>query len=174
MVETNLRKFGVEFPLQSEVLKQKSRESCLEKYGVNNVMSVPEIRKKTQHRYVYNSIAFDSAPEIAFYIYLTDKEIPFEYQPNVKFEYTVNNKTHFYMPDFKVDYQFVELKGDQFFKDGKMQNPYDHTQDLLYEAKHQCMIKNNVKILRPVDYQKYVDYITAKYGKTYLKQFKTK
>ena len=77
------------------------------------------------------------------------------------------------MPDFKVDGQFIELKGDQFFKDGKMQNPYDHSQDLLYEAKHQCMIKNNVKILRPVDYQKYVDYITAKYGKTYLKQFKT-
>ena len=41
------------------------------------------------------------------------------------------------MPDFLVDGHYVEIKGDHFFKkDGTMQNPYDHRQDGLYEAKH--------------------------------------
>ena len=172
IVKTNLTTYGhaVAFGFGTE----EHKDVLKRKYGVEHVSQVPEIRKKTQHRYVYNSIAFDSAPEIAFYIYLTENNIPFEYQPDVKFEYSFENKLHFYMPDFKVDGQFVELKGDQFFdKNSCMVNPFDHSQDLLYEAKHQCMIKNNVKILRPIDYQKYLDYINDKYGKTYLKQFKT-
>lgn len=39
-----------------------------------------------------------------------------------------------------------------------MQNPYNHKLDGLYEAKHQCMLSNNVKILRSKDYQQYIDY----------------
>ena len=59
-----------------------------------------------------------------------------------------DGKTHFYLPDFLVDGQLVELKGDQFLKDdGTWKNPYDHGQDALYEAKHQCLVKNNVVIL---------------------------
>lgn len=52
----------------------------------------------------------------------------------------------------QIDDILVEVKGDQFFKeDGTMQNPYDHTQDDLYEAKHQCMIDNNVYIFTSND-----------------------
>ena len=32
-----------------------------------------------------------------------------------------------------------------------MINPYDRSQDNIYEAKHQCMIKNNVKIFKEKD-----------------------
>ena len=49
------------------------------------------------------------------------------------------------MPDFKVDNKYIELKGDQFLKsDGTWQCPFDHSLDAIYEAKHQCLIKNNV------------------------------
>ena len=41
------------------------------------------------------------------------------------------------LPDFKLNDKFVEPKGAHFFKeDGTMQNPFDHTQDAHYEAKH--------------------------------------
>ena len=49
-----------------------------------------------------------------------------------------------------------------------MQNPYDHSQDAKYEAKHQCMITNKVKILKSADYEKYLKYVDEKYGKDFL------
>ena len=77
------------------------------------------------------------------------------------------------MPDFIVEGTIIEIKGDHFFKeDGTMQNPFDHSLDGLYEAKHQCMIANNVKILKSNEYQKIECYIENIYGKNYLKQFK--
>ena len=77
------------------------------------------------------------------------------------------------MPDFLVDGHYVEIKGDHFFKkDGTMQNPYDHRQDGLYEAKHQCMLQNSVKIMRVSEMKDIVDYVSCKYGKSYLKQFR--
>ena len=42
-----------------------------------------------------------------------------------------------------------------------------------YEAKHQCMLINNVKILRSAEYSKFLDYVSNKYGKDYLSQFRS-
>jgi len=42
-------------------------------------MKNSEIRKKTSHIYLYNGIFFDSSPELAFYIYLEDNQVNFEY-----------------------------------------------------------------------------------------------
>lgn len=39
-----------------------------------------------------------------------------------------------------------------------MDYQFDHTLDGLYEAKHQCGIKNNVKFLRHADIEKYIKY----------------
>ena len=95
-------------------------------------------------------MVFDSVPEIAFYIWLNDSGIPFEYQPSDNFEFEFECRTHYYNPDFKIieTGMFIELKGLSFFEnrdpDGKMVNPYDRSKDGLYEAKHQCMIRNNV------------------------------
>ena len=82
-----------------------------------------------------------------------------------------------YFPDFKIGDKCFEIKGDHFFKeDGTMQNPYDHSQDLLYEAKHQCMLKNHVIIILTSSafIKRIRQYINNKYGKKYLKQFKCK
>ena len=166
--------------------RSKAEESCLKKYGVKCTSQVPAIRSKQQHRYVYNGIAFDSMPEIAFYIWLNDVKdilnIDFAYSPNISFKYVHDGKTHLYFPDFKVEDQLFELKGDQFFtEDGKMTCPYrDATWSdaeyaetcALYEAKHQCMLRNNVHILRSGTYKFFIDYVHQAYGQSYLKQFK--
>ena len=66
-----------------------------------------------------------------------------------------------------------ELKGDQFFDDnGIMQNPFDHSMNKIFEAKQQCMIKNDVVILRSSDYYMFELYVKQTYGNEYLKKFK--
>ena len=146
------------------------RATSLERYGVDNPMKIPEIRKKSQHKYLFDGVNFDSMPEIAYYIYLKDHNIDFEYQPNKSFKYEENKKIRTYQPDFLVEGTYIEIKGKQFFDEsGKMINPYNEDQNDRYEAKHQCMIENHVKII--TDYKKFIDYTVEKYGKDYLKQF---
>jgi len=108
-----------------------------------------------------------------FHIWLKDNNICFVYQPNEGIQYEYNGKTHMYMPDFKVNEQLVEIKGSHLVKeDGTWQCPYDHKMDGQAEAKHQCALKNNVRIMYEDEYQKFIKYVEDKYGRTYLKQFK--
>lgn len=53
-----------------------------------------------------------------------------------------------------------------------MINPYDRTEDAKYEAKHQCMIENNVKII--TDCSVYIEYVKNNYGKDYLEKYRKK
>lgn len=171
--QTSRKIYGYDNPAQSKEVKTKSRATMQQNYGVNAPAQCPEIRRKQQLRCEYNGMNFDSIYEIAYYIWLTDHKIKFTYEPNVKFKYVHNDKDHWYMPDFFVDSQYIEIKGDHFFKeDGTMKNPYDHSQDALYEAKHQCMIANNVKIIRVSEMKDILDYVCKTYGKSYLKQFR--
>lgn len=156
--------------MQNTTWRDNFINACMNKYGVENPMQVSEIRKRAQHKYTYNELNFDSAAELAYFIWLIDNDAHFEYQPEISFAYTYNGKTHMYHPDFMVENAFVEIKGAHFFEDGKMINPYDRTQDGLYEAKHQCMIDNSVKII--TDYDEYIRYVNDKYTKNYLSAFK--
>lgn len=51
-----------------------------------------------------------------------------------------------------------------------MCNPYsnDEKMNTLYELKHQCMVKNNVKILSNNECKKFIDYVNKTYGRTLL------
>lgn len=154
--------------------KVQFEQTMLSRYGVKYAQQCPQIRKKSGFRYSYNGIKFDSAPELAYYIWLTDNGIQFEYQPAIYISYQLNGKTHIYIPDFKLGETLVEIKGDQYVDKitGRWICPYDNSRNELYEAKHQCCLANNVQILYSADYRKYLDYIDQKYGKNYLKQFK--
>lgn len=158
-------KYGDENYCNSEKAKQTNR--C--KRNVDWPMQDHGIRKKSATKYTYDSHSFDSKAELCYYIWLKDNDVSFEYQPNITFQYEFDKKKHFYHPDFIVENTIIELKGNQFFKeDGTMQNPYDHSQDALYEAKHQCMLCNNVKIFKYDDYSKFISYVTCKYGKKFI------
>jgi len=171
--DKNLSEHGVEYSWQREDVKEHIRETNRDLYGVDYPAQNPEIRKKWQKRYTFDGITFDSAPELAFYIWLRDHNIAFEYQPTTSFSYEFDGKIYMYEPDFKVGEKYYELKGDHFFDEsGKMINPYDRTQDTKYEAKHQCMMDNEVTILRSADYNRYVKYVEMVYGENYLKNFK--
>lgn len=43
---TMLKKYGVEYPLQSKEVRNKIKETCLNKYGSNSILGNKEFRKK--------------------------------------------------------------------------------------------------------------------------------
>lgn len=173
--QTCLQKYGVEYSFQSENNKQKSIQTLRKKYNDDTIINsgqIPEVFSKQRRKYHYNGILFHSRPEIIFYIYCKDHNINCEYNTTFFIEYTYNNKKHRYYPDFIVNGKFVEIKGDHFFnKDGTMKNPWDKNDNLI-KAKYNCMIKNNIKIVKISEMTKYNMYVKKTYGNHYLEQFK--
>lgn len=109
---------------------------------------------------------FDSTWEVKVYEFCMDNGIPVEYSPSISYNYEYGGKTWTYHPDFKINGRIYEVKGDNFFRindstgQEEMFNPYrnpDWSDERYewecgkYEAKHQCMLKNNVTILRELD-----------------------
>ena len=45
--ETSLLKYGCESPNQSEIIKEKKRQSCIDHFGVDNPLRCKEIQEKT-------------------------------------------------------------------------------------------------------------------------------
>lgn len=176
-------KYGVDNVFQAAEIKQKIRHTSLLRYGVENGGGSRQAQLKMRSKYFYDSQSFDSSWELAMYIYLKDHDIDFQYHPAISYTYKFNEHKFAYQPDFIVDDVVYELKGDHFFKNGKMICPYkkkswtDEQYRALcekYEAKHQCALENNVHILKSKEIQQYLDYINEKYGKNFLFRFKMK
>lgn len=174
---------------------EKTKQTCNQKYNADYYFQSQECKEKLQDwrdnltedekkqlasnrraLYHFDNQAFDSKPELAFYIYCKDQKI--NIQRNIdSFSYILENKTYSYFPDFKIEKDskifYIEIKGNQFLKEnGTWQNPFDHSKDDIYEAKHQCAIKNNVIVLYTSNCQKYLDYITQTYGKFFYENCK--
>lgn len=137
----------------------------LKKYGVRRYAQTEEFHWKSQHKYIYDNEAFDSFPELALYIYCIDHGYTIKRAPT-RLHYIYAGVEHYYIPDFEINGRLVEVKGDQFFKkDGTMQCPFDHSYDNQAEAKHQCMLNNDVLIIRSSEYKVVIDYFNGKYNK---------
>lgn len=191
--KTILNKYGVDNVFKLDEFRNKIKQTILDKYGVDNIFKLdefrnkaaityynktgyihplmnPEIKSKIRNKYVYKNISFDSSWELAYYIWLNDNNIKFQYQPNIPLKYYKEDKEHYYYPDFIIDDIFYEIKGNQFFNENnELINPFNNKLDL---EKYQCMLDNNVKILKEQDIKLILNYIDDKYGKNYLKQFK--
>ena len=150
-IQTCNNKYNSDFYVQCSDFKEKSIITCVEKYGYEHYVQSPGFAKYHRKQIEYDSLTFDSSWEVTVYQYCKENNIPCEYQPNITFEYEYGGKEHYYHPDFLINGKLYEVKGNHFFDGDKMINPYDRTQDGLYEAKHQCMIKNNIIILKEND-----------------------
>ena len=134
----------------------------------------PDAIRKARTAYKYDNMNFRSSWELALYIFYRDSGMNVIYCPNIHFTYyDSNGNEHTYFPDFQIDDKLIEVKGDHFVKsDGKFQNPFDHELDDIYEAKHQCMLKNGVIMFKGSEIKKCLEYVSATYGEDYLKSFK--
>ena len=129
----------------------KTKATIEEKYGVSHFSKSVEFSKRRTKKYIQDGIGFDSKDEIFVYNFsrLLGKEVV--HHPDIRFTYTARDKEHVYEPDFVIDGHLIEIKGRQFFENKdpskNMINPYDRSMDDIFEAKHQCMIRNGVKII---------------------------
>ena len=172
--KTNLERYGTITPLLNEDIKNKTKKTNLKKYGVEHYSQNHEVHlKQIRNYYVFNNEKFNSSWELAFWIFHIDHNIPIEHEPLALNYVDEKNKSHRYFPDFKVNDQLIEIKGDdQFDKDGNLIDKLNHKKNYICKAKQMCMIQNNVKILTYKEIKPYLIYIDNQYGKKYLKQFK--
>ena len=143
-------------------------------YGRNiiNISQLQEVKDKVRktynnnffrkNSYLYDDIVFDSGWELAYYIWLTDNNIEFEYHPDVNFEYNDNGRIRHYYPDFKIKDEYIEIKGDMLLADGKYK---------MTEAKLQCILLNTTLVTRK-EMKPILRYVYNKYGKDYIRKYK--
>ena len=159
IAQTNLKNLGVANPFELKSVSIKGLQGRLKKYGsVGGKMKC----------YSYDGITFDSSWELAVWIYHKDNHIQIERQP-IQLHYEMDDSMHIYLPDFRINGQLVEVKGDHLFDE--FGNPiFDHKHS--WKEKYQCMIDNKVIIWRYKDVQPFLEYVSQKYGKDYLKSFR--
>lgn len=165
--KTNISRYGAASPFESAICIEKRRQQYFDKTGYFNPAQNPIYHKSHRKRYTYDNMFFDSTWELVFYIFHKDNGFTIDVHPDIAYEYEYDNQKYFYLPDFLVNGVPYEVKGGYFFENGKMINPYDRRQDMKYEAKHQCMIRNGVKIV--TDCSPYMKYVDEKYGKDFLR-----
>lgn len=157
--ETSLEKYGVERYSQTKEWRERLIKTYNNNYGVNWYTQTSEYHKKKKHKYFSTKTneTYDSSWEMMIAEYCMDNNIKYIYQPNISFEYEYDGKKHIYQPDFIINNKLYEIKGIHFFENhnpnGKMICPFNRNKytDGIAEAKHQCMIKNNVIIITDID-----------------------
>lgn len=109
-----IEKYGVEEAMQSPELRKRLDKVMLEKYGVNRYAKTLDFHKKARKLYKVDSgETFDSSWELALWIYAKDHGESITRCPT-KFEYSFEGKKHWYVPDFLYNNKLVEIKGDNW------------------------------------------------------------
>lgn len=188
--QTVLKKYGSEV-LASKKIRGQIKKTMLEKYGAESMFSTDNFRstietsfyRKTgkelreflarsrRSQYSIDDMHLDSSWEVAVWIWAKDNGHQIR-RSDKKFVYSYDDHQYSYFPDFEIDGRTVEVKGDQFFKEGKMVNPYDHSQDGRFEAKHLCGLQNGVEFWTSKEMQPVLDFVDSRYTKDFLQLFK--
>ena len=175
--KTYIKNWGVNNPSKVAEIQLKKEETLMKHYNVKNPMHCKEIVDKMHKKYIYNNVYFDSQPELAFYIWLTDNKIDFIYHPEAEMWYTIVNskgiiEKHKYLPDFLIGNVYYEIKGGHFFNEKG--EPYYRVKKEFWWEKFNMMKENNVIILKSEDYKPYIRYVKEKFGPKFLKSCKVK
>lgn len=193
----SLEKFGTTTPLKNEKIKNKIRESLeshygkdyskvinkeriktfKKKYGVENPSQVKEFQSKKSTRYKYDGYNFRSSYELIFYLYCKELNLNVEYE-SISIPYKdYEGIIHYYYPDFIVDDQLIEIKGDHLLDDeGNLNSSiYDNSekQKEIDKCKQKCMEENKVVVLKKEDISKIKEKISNKYSENFLKNLKS-
>lgn len=149
----------------SKELKEKQKQTMKDLYGFEYALQNKEIRDKAKRKYTYEGINFDSSWEIAYYIWLKDNNIEFEYHPkDIDYYYPGDCKIHKYEPDFLVENEYIEIKNYKLLENMMVDK---ESKDYF---KYICMVEHNVKII--TDCSKFIFYVEQKYGKHFLEDCK--
>lgn len=160
---TSIKNWGTTHHMKNKEFHDKFQKDIFEKYGTIG----------PTFRYMIDDMYFDSSWEVAYYIWLVDNHKQFIYHPNMPVTYVGDdNKEHKYYPDFLVEGQFIEIKGDQFFNE--LNEPYDWYKKKFWWEKYNMLKDNKIRIIRQKEAQFYVKYVNEHYGKSALRKCKIK
>ena len=160
--ETLLKKYNVDNVSKLQETKEKYKKTMLKKYGVEHNFQL--IHKNNSSLYLYDNTKFDSSYELIYYIWLKDNNINFIYHPE-PLKYKINEKIHYYYPDFIVENEIIELKSTYYLNNLKS--------DEKGLAKLKCMQENNVKIITDMsDFLKHIKLNYCKNTRKFIRQFK--
>lgn len=81
-----IEKYGSK-QIMYELIKNKTEQTCLEKYGVEHIAQAGLFGGKI--RYKYDNLIFDSKTELAFFIYNKENSLPIERNTEYSFDYIV-------------------------------------------------------------------------------------
>lgn len=158
--ENNLKNFGVCIKgFQDKESKEKSKKTCLDKYGYEYTAQVPEIREKqsksSKKKWKINidskKICFDSKYEIYYYFWLLDNGIEFEYNKKYHKKYLQKDgKLHPYYFDFHIlsNDTYVELKGDCFFNEKDEPIGIAPYKGYDWTEKYNFLLSENIPIIK--------------------------
>ena len=182
---TCLERYGAKSPMASEEIKNKIKETTiknhgkdfwrnnlkqasLKKFGVENPFYLEEIRR--QKFYEYDNEKFDSSYELYFYIYNKDNGKNIIRNKEKYFEYLYKDgKMHKYFPDFEIDSNFFEIKGEQFFNENNQ--PIDCFGN-DWSEKYNCIIENRVNIITYSEIKEMKNFVESKYGIDFISNLK--
>lgn len=178
--EVNIERYGCEYANSSNEIKEKKKQTFQKRYGVNSFSQLPDWKDKTikANREKYGTdwapqsskfmravshkvdskygMSFDSKPELIFYEYCVENGIKVKYHPMPIPYKDKNGKTHCYQPDFEINKQLYEIKGDHLWKGGHLYIPFKRTSSkdfsnderiMITECKDGCMKENNVIVI---------------------------
>lgn len=150
-MKTYKNKTGYDHPMKNPEIKK----AMIEKYGQIGFVA----------KYKYDNNLFDSIWELKYYYYLQQNNIKFKFHPKVTFEYFIDGVSHSYQPDFEINGKYYEIKGTQFFN--KKGEPYNMYTKSFWWEKYECLLKNNVTILKRKDLEKILQEIDSKIFEKY-------
>ena len=165
--DTFVERFGGYF---SNIIREKSEQTCLLKYGTLYPPHDPTTRRS---QYFYKDSYFDSSYELLFFIAREVTGNPVSRNTD-KFSYYVDDKEHFYYPDFiDADNNYIEIKGSHFFdQEGHLINPFtdDVGIQLEFRLKGELMEFMGVEIIK--DIEPYRAIVDEAFGPNYVDQFR--
>lgn len=91
----------------STAQKESARLSYLKTCGYDHNFKDPKLREKLRHKkrsiFEFDGKQFDSRPELAYYVWLKDNNIDFQFHPRLDFKFEYEGVIHEYWPDFLVE-----------------------------------------------------------------------
>lgn len=154
---------------EKDAISKKRKETCESKYGVSFATQSPIVKEKIFNKRIHNEIKenrptfdgliFDSKLELDVYKYCKENNIEVKYHPcSLKYRDSFD-KEHLYFPDFEINGELYEVKGEHLFKDGHLYCPFRkglskeelEILDDIYLSKTNCINENFVKIIFKLD-----------------------
>lgn len=170
--KTNIERYGTPVPAQSEIVKENIKLTNNKLYGTDWFVQSDRFKEIAWSKYEFDGIKFDSSWELIFYIYHKDHGHNIKREP-YKIDYFIGTEKHYYLPDFLVDNNLYEIKGDMMLnEDGDLIDFWGTNGIEKTQAKNKLMKSLNVNLITSKEIYPMIKYVEKTYGKDYIKSFK--